>query len=147
VNAHRTLALVAGGHVRRGAVVHTPYTTPSLLRSIELLLGLAPLGQHDAEAPAMEDVFTDQADTSPYEAIVPDVLRSTKLPLPPPKPGDHAERPRHDAAWWAAATAGFDFDHVDAAPATAMNRVLYCGLVDDRGCATAAPVMASVGEE
>ena len=51
-----------------------------------------------------------------------------------------------DAAWWAAATAGFDFDDVDAAPATAMNRVLYCGLIDDRGCATAAPVMAS-GED
>jgi len=147
VNSHRTLALLAGGHVRRGAVVHTPYTTPSLLKTIELLLGLPPLGQHDAEAPAMEDVFDDHADASPYDAIVPDVLRSTRLPLPPPKPGEHAELPRHDAAWWAAATAGFDFDHVDAAPATAMNRVLYCGLVDDRGCATASPVMASVEEE
>jgi hypothetical protein len=95
----------------------------------------------------MEDVFTDQADVSPYEAIVPDVLRSTKLPLPAPKPGEHAEQPRHDATWWAAATAGFDFDDVDAAPATAMNRVLYCGLIDDNGCATAAPVMASFEEE
>ena len=146
VNAHRTLALLAGGHVRRRAVVHTAYTTPSLLRTIELLLGLAPMGQHDAEAAAMEDVITDQADVSPYEALVPDVLRSTKLPLPAPKPGEHAELPRHDAAWWAAATAGFDFDDVDAAPASAMNRVLYCGLIDDRGCATAAPVMAS-GED
>jgi YVTN family beta-propeller protein len=147
VNTHRTVALLAGGHVRRGAVVHTPYTTPALLRTIELLLGLTPLGQHDAEAAAMEDVFTDQADVSPYEAIVPDVLRSTKLPLPAPKPGEHAEQPRHDATWWAAATAGFDFDDVDAAPATAMNRVLYCGLIDDNGCATAAPVMASFEEE
>jgi YVTN family beta-propeller protein len=147
VNSHRTLALLAGGHVRRGAVVHTPYTTPSLLHSIELLLGLPPLGQHDAEASAMEDVLTEQADASPYEAIVPDVLRSTRLPLPPPKPGEHAERPRHDAAWWAAATAGFDFDDVDAAPAAAMNRVLACGLIDDRGCATPAPAMASVEEE
>lgn len=147
VNAHRTLAVVAGGHVRRGAVVHSPYTTPSLLRTIELLLGLSPMGQHDAEAPAMEDVFDAQADAAPYEAVVPGVLRSTKLPLPPPKPGEHAELPRHDAAWWAAATAGFDFDDVDAAPAAAMNRVLYCGLVDDRGCATASPVMASVEDE
>ena len=46
-----------------------------------------------------------------------------------------------------AATAGFDFDHVDAAPAEAMNRVLYCGLVDDRGCATEKREMASEGEE
>ena len=130
--------------MRRGAVVHTPYTTPSLLRTIELLLGLAPLGQHDAEAPAMEDVFDDRVDASPYDAVVPDVLRSTKLPLPAARAGEHVELPRHDAAWWAAATAGFDFDHVDAAPAAAMNRALYCGLVDDRGCATAKPAMASV---
>jgi YVTN family beta-propeller protein len=143
VNAHRTLAFLAGGHVRRGAVVHTPYTTTSLLRTIELLLGLGPLGQHDAEAPAMEDVFDERGDLSPYEAIVPDVLRSTKLPLPPPKPGELVALPRHDAGWWAAATAGFDFDHVDAAPAAALNRVLYCGLIDDRGCATPAPQMAS----
>jgi YVTN family beta-propeller protein len=136
VNAHRTVALVAGPLVRRGAVVHAPYTTNGMLRTIELLLGLAPLGQHDAEAAAMEDVLADAPDARPYEAIVPDVLRSTKLPLPPPKPGEHAEQPRHDAAWWAAATAGFDFDHVDSAPADAMNRALYCGLVDDRGCAT-----------
>jgi hypothetical protein len=146
VNAHRTVALVAGGHVRHKAVVHTPYTTASLLRTVELLLGIPPLSQHDAEAPAMEDVFSNTIDVTPYEARVPDVLRSTQLPLPPPRPGEHAEMPRHDAAWWAAATAGFDFDHTDAAPADAMNRVLACGLVDDRGCAMPAPVMASVTE-
>jgi YVTN family beta-propeller protein len=136
VDAHRTIALLAGGHVRRGAVVHTPYTTTSVLRTIELLLGLAPLTQHDAVAPPMEDLFDERADDAPFTAIVPAVLRSTRLPLPPPRPGELAEAPRHDAAWWAAATAGFDFDHVDSAPAGALNRVLYCGLVDDSGCAT-----------
>jgi YVTN family beta-propeller protein len=144
VNAHRTIALVAGPHVRRGAVVHTPYTTTSVLRTIELLLGLAPLGQHDAEAVPMEDVFDLAAETRPFDAVVPGVLRSTKLPLPPPRPGEHAELPRKDAAWWSAATAGFDFEHVDAAPTEAMNRALYCGLVDDRGCATPTPALASV---
>jgi hypothetical protein len=147
VNAHRTLAFVAGPHVRRAAVVHTPYTTVSMLRAIELLLGIPPLSQHDAEAPAMEDVFTEAADLTPFEAIVPDVLRSTKLPLPPPKAGEHAARPRHDGAWWAAATAGWDFDHADAAPADALNRALWCGLVDDRGCATPPGEMASDGDD
>jgi DNA-binding beta-propeller fold protein YncE len=147
VNAHRTIALAAGPHVRRGAVVHTPYTTTSLLRTIELLLGLAPLGQHDAEAEPMEDLFTVDADARPFAAVVPGVLRSTKLPLPPPGPGERAEQPRHDATWWSAATAGFDFDHVDAAPTEAMNRALFCGLVDDRGCATRAPAMASVAPD
>ena len=136
VNAHRTLALLAGAHVRRGAVVHTAYTTPSVLRTIELLLGLAPLGLHDAAAPPMEDVLDLQAHADGFEATVPSVLRSTKLPLPPARAGEHATLPRHDAAWWSAATAGFDFDHVDAAPAEALSRVLWCGVVDDAGCAT-----------
>jgi YVTN family beta-propeller protein len=147
VNAHRTIALVAGPAVKRGVVVHSPYTTPSMLRTIELLLGLPPLGQHDAEAPPMEDLFAAAADARPYDAIVPGVLRTTRLPLPPAGPGEHAEAPRHDAAWWAAATAGFDFDHVDAVPAAAFNRVLYCGVVDDRGCATGTAVARSGDED
>ena len=147
VNAHRTIALAAGPHVKRGAAVHTPYTTTSLLRTIELLLGLAPLGQHDAEAEAMEDVFDLAVDTRPFDAVVPAVLRSSKLPLPPAKPGERVEQPRHDAAWWSAATAGFDFDHVDSAPTDALNRALYCGLVDDRGCSTRAPALASSVED
>jgi YVTN family beta-propeller protein len=130
VDAHRTLALLAGAHVRRGAAVHTPYTTPSVLRTIELLLGLAPMGQHDAAAPPMDDVLDVQPHADGYEAIVPAVLRSTELALPAPKPGEHAALPRRDAAWWSAATAGFDFDDVDAAPAAALARVLWCGTKD-----------------
>jgi YVTN family beta-propeller protein len=145
VNAHRTIALVAGGHVRRGAVVHTPYATTSMLRTIELLLGIPPLSQHDAEAPAMEDVLDETANLAPYVAIVPEVLRTTRLPLPPPGAGATAARPRHDAAWWAAATAGWDFDDVDAAPTDALNRLLWCGLVDDRGCTSEKREMASSG--
>jgi YVTN family beta-propeller protein len=136
VDSHRTLALLAGGHVRRGAVVHTPYTTTSALRTIELLLGLAPLGQHDAEAAPMGDVFDLRADDAPFDAIVPDVLRSTQLPLPPRRTGEQASSPRGDAAWWAAATAGFDFEQPDAAPTAAMNRVLECGLFDASGCSS-----------
>ncbi|HEY8089779.1 MAG TPA: alkaline phosphatase family protein, partial [Polyangiaceae bacterium] len=147
VSSHRTVALVAGGLVRRGAIVHTPYSTTSMLRTIELLLGVPPLGQHDAEAEPMVDVFGEQPDTTPFEAVVPDVLRSTRLPLPPPLPGERAAAPRHDAGWWAAATAGFDLEHVDAAPAEAMNRVLYCGTIDDRGCATEAPEVARADDE
>jgi YVTN family beta-propeller protein len=128
VDSHRTIALVAGGHVKRHAVVHTPYTTTSMLRTIELLLGLSPLSQHDAEAEPMTDVLDASADLTPFVASVPPVLRSTKLPLPPALPGEHATLPRRDAAWWAAATAGFDFDDTDAAPADAMNRVLRLGL-------------------
>ena len=136
VDAHRSFVLVAGGHVRRRVKVSTVYTTPSVLRTIELLLGLAPLGQADAFAQPMTDVFSIEADDTPFVARVPAVLRSTGLPLPAAKPGEVAALPRGTAASWALLTRGFDFSRADAAPAARMNRVLFCELVDGAGCAS-----------
>jgi YVTN family beta-propeller protein len=48
VDAHRSTAFLAGGYVKQGFVDHTPYTTTSLLRTIELILGLPPMTQYDA---------------------------------------------------------------------------------------------------
>jgi YVTN family beta-propeller protein len=50
VDAHRSTAYLAGGFVKQGFVDHTPYTTASLLRTIELILGLPPMSQYDASA-------------------------------------------------------------------------------------------------
>ncbi len=147
VDAHRSLALFAGGPVRRGALVHTSYATPSLLRTLEILLGLAPLGQSDAFAPPMDDVFTDAVDTTPFVATVPDVLRSTTLPLPPLPPGAKAQnlaRPRGTAASWAIATDGYDFSHEDRLPAEEFNRLLYCELAQGAACGASAATQASV---
>jgi hypothetical protein len=50
VDAHRSTAYLAGGFVKKGFVDHTPYTTASLLRTLELILGLPPMSQYDASA-------------------------------------------------------------------------------------------------
>ena len=50
VDAHRSTAYLAGGFVKQGFVDHTVYTTTSLLRTIELILGLPPMSQYDAPA-------------------------------------------------------------------------------------------------
>ncbi len=50
VDAHRSTAYIAGGYVKKGFVDHTAYTTSSLLRTIELILGLPPMTQYDAAA-------------------------------------------------------------------------------------------------
>jgi YVTN family beta-propeller protein len=50
VDAHRSTAYIAGGYVKTGFVDHTAYTTSSLLRTIELILGLPPMTQYDAAA-------------------------------------------------------------------------------------------------
>ena len=143
VDAHRSFLLVAGGHVRRGAVVSTVYSTPSVLRTIELLLGLEPLAQEDAVAPPMAEVLVTEVDLRPFTATLPPVLLSTSLPLQVHNAGPPAF-PRGDAAGWAADTAGFDFSHADALPAEAFNRVLYCSLVESTGCRSVASVPACV---
>ena len=53
VDAHRTTAFVAGGFVKRNFVDHTMYSTSSMLRTIELILGLPPMSQYDAAATPM----------------------------------------------------------------------------------------------
>ena len=53
VDARRSLAFVIGPYVRQGALVSTRYTTVNLLRTIEAVLGLKPLGLNDALAMPM----------------------------------------------------------------------------------------------
>jgi len=120
--------------VKRGARVSTPYATPSVLRTIELLLGVPPLGQADAFAPPMTEVFDARADETPFAAEVPAVLRSTALPLPA-DPNAHAARPRGDAVYWARATKGQDFSRADDLDDESFNRALECGLLGGAACA------------
>lgn len=66
VDAHRTTAYVAGGFVKRGYVDHTMYSTTSMLRTIELILGLPPMSQYDAAATPMWRSFSNNADGTPF---------------------------------------------------------------------------------
>ena len=69
VDAHRTEALVISPYTRHGAVDSTLYSTTSMLRTIELILGLKPMTQFDAAATPMFNSFQAEADTSPYIAL------------------------------------------------------------------------------
>lgn len=68
VDAHRSTAYVAGGFVKRQFVDHTMYSTSSMLRTIELILGLEPMSQYDAAAEPMWRCFTNQFNPSPFIA-------------------------------------------------------------------------------
>jgi DNA-binding beta-propeller fold protein YncE len=69
VDAHRTTAYVAGGYVKRGYIDHTLYSTSSMLRTIELILGLPPMSQYDAAATPMFRCFSKQADLTPFQSL------------------------------------------------------------------------------
>ena len=130
VDAHRSIALFAGPYIRQHAVVSTRYTTVSVVKTIEEILGIGSIGLNDALAVPMSDVFDPNQVSWSYKAIVPDVLRSTKLPLPPV---DHAsiELPTHSAAYWTRAMAGQDFSGPDRIEPVSFNRTLWRGLMSD----------------
>lgn len=69
VDAHRTTAYLAGGFVKRGFVDHTPYSTSSMLRTMELILGLPPMSQYDAAATSMWNSFSKTANLSPFQSL------------------------------------------------------------------------------
>ena len=69
VDAHRSVAFVVSPYARRGAVDSTMYSTSSMLRTMELILGLKPMSQFDAAARPMFDCFQARADLRPYDAV------------------------------------------------------------------------------
>ena len=69
VDAHRSPAYVVGPYVKRNFVDHTMYSTSSMLRTIELILGLPPMSQYDAAALPMFRCFTPVPDVTPFTSI------------------------------------------------------------------------------
>ena len=68
VDAHRTTAYVAGGYVKRHYVDHTMYSTTSMLRTIELILGIPPMSQYDAAAKPMWNCFKKEPGSTTFSA-------------------------------------------------------------------------------
>ena len=132
VDARRSIALLAGAMVRRDALVSTRYTTVNVLRTLEAVLGLKPLGLNDAMAAPMADAFLPAPQSWTFRARAADVLRTTQLPIAADRYAVSAQPlgacGHRDADYWAQAMAGQDFrteDHLDTA---AFNTALWRGL-------------------
>lgn len=69
VDAHRSIAFVISPFAKRKYADHTLYSTNSMLRTMELILGIPPMSQHDAAATPMWRCFTKNADYTPFKAL------------------------------------------------------------------------------
>jgi len=69
VDAHRSTAYVVSPFIKRKYVDHSMYSTSSLLRTIELILGLPPMSQYDAAATSMYKSFTPVPDNTPFTSL------------------------------------------------------------------------------
>ena len=110
VDAHRTIGYVISPWTRRQAVDSTLYTTASMVRTIELILGLPPMTQYDAAATPMNRCFQKSAVLTPYTARVPQVDLAAKNT---PKTAFSRESGR------------MNFSVYDRAPEDELNRILW----------------------
>src|SRR6185295_18035975 len=62
-------AFAISPYIKRGSVDSNMYSTSSMLRTIELILGLKPMSQFDAAARPMFNSFQAAADLRPYTAL------------------------------------------------------------------------------
>lgn len=73
IDAHRTVGFVISPWVKQGSVDSTLYTTASMIRTMELILGVPPLTQYDAGATPMFNSFGKKAEAKRYVQRAPKV--------------------------------------------------------------------------
>lgn len=110
VDAHRTESLVISPYTQTGAVDSTFYDTTSMIRSIELILGMHPMTQFDASAIPMLNAFTNHPKLTPYTVEQPtyptDTMNGQNAPM-------------------AAASQKMDFSQEDLVSGDKLTRVLW----------------------
>jgi len=133
VDGHRTVGLVISPYTRRGEVIRTNYNQVSMLRTMELILGLPHMNQLDLVADAMTDCFQEKPDLKPYTAV------PNNIPLdemnPPLQALSGAQR------FWAQKSMALDLEDVDRADEDTLNRILWHSV---KGYQTPYPAKASI---
>ncbi len=113
VDSHRSPAFLISPYVKHKVVDSTMYNTASMLRTMELILGLRPMTQFDAAARPMSAAFQPGADPTPYEAEKP------RVPL-------DERNPKHTAT--AERSSRLDFRGEDRADADELNDILWLAI-------------------
>jgi hypothetical protein len=117
VDAHRSTALVISkyspGSTQKPFVDHNFYTTVNMVHTMEVLLGLPPMNNNDAQAAVMAPMFSEAGDQPPFNADASNLRNGLLYQINPPKgPG-------------AKESARMDFSHADAADAAQLNAILW----------------------
>ncbi len=128
VDAHRSIAFVAGPYVKQGAVVHQRYSTVNIVRTIEDVLGIGHLNLNDEYQPPMAAVFDLNQSAWTYTAVTPEPISKELSPTQQVSQLDPVFHETHPAAYWARQTRGFDWKTEDRVPPVLFNRILWKGL-------------------
>ncbi len=121
VDAHRSPGFVVSAYNRRGALVHEFHNTVSLIRTMELCLGLPPMNFLDANATPI-DIFTATANLEPYVAQLPTLALDNLYP---------SEKPGGRMAYYMNLTDRQDLKHQDMANPRALNEIIWYSVKGD----------------
>jgi DNA-binding beta-propeller fold protein YncE len=134
MDSHRSTFFVAGPYVKHGAVVSKRYTTVSVVRTIEDLLGIEHVNINTATRRPMTALFDlDQREWT-YKAVASPLLANTQLPIPKSEFASYKTipKPLHDVSYWAEVTKEFDFRKEDHLGDVAKyNRIIWAGVKGD----------------
>lgn len=108
VSDQRTTLFVVSPYAR-GGVQHGHYSTVSVLRTMEILLGLAPLSTYDAMAMPLDGAFSPTAMQQPYSVLSPRIDVNAK---------------NGKLAYGSALSAKLDLSRADASPPGVLRDIL-----------------------
>ena len=115
VDAHRSPALVISAYNRSGALVHEFHNTVSLIRTLEMCLGIPPMNFLDANATPI-DIFGRTPDLRPFVAELPNVALDNLFP---------PEKPSAAMLRYMRLTDRQDLEHADMANARELNEIIW----------------------
>jgi YVTN family beta-propeller protein len=118
IDGHRTVAMAISPYARRHAVDSTNYNQTSMIRTMELILGLPPMNQLDASATAMANCFMEKPDLTPYNSV------KNNIPLDQLNPDLKAIKDAQQLHW-ANVSLKMPLDDVDEADEDTLNRVIW----------------------
>ncbi|HLJ55366.1 MAG TPA: bifunctional YncE family protein/alkaline phosphatase family protein [Chthonomonadaceae bacterium] len=117
VDGHRTVFFAFSPFVRRKFVDHSLYNTCSMVRSIEMMLGLDPMNRFDALTPPLAACFQDRPDYTPY------TVRPSQIPLDDMNPQLAAQLAAERA--WTRRSLALDWSGPDRADPATLNAILW----------------------
>lgn len=117
VDGKRTVAFCISPYTKRGKVISTHYNQNSILRTIELILGLPPMTQFDLLAKPMVDCFTNQPDYTPYTAL------PNQIPLDQMNPKLSSLKGKQ--LYWAKKSMALPLGEVDQAEDETLNKIIW----------------------
>jgi YVTN family beta-propeller protein len=117
VDSHRTVAFCISPYTKRGHVDSSHYNQTGMLRTIELIFGLAPMNQLTMAANPMTNCFKNTLDLTPYTA------RPNRIPLDQMNPKVASLKGKQK--YYAQKSMALPLDDIDQADEGDFNRILW----------------------